>query len=88
MIFMVVLTILLVAVVAVTAWSALADAKADPPGETPAESAPAATPESLEGVLVRQLFGAEITGLQFQRAMRRLAERDADRHPMSVPPED
>jgi hypothetical protein len=88
MIFMVVLTVLLAAVVVVTAWTALADANSDPAGETPAESPRAAAPESLEGVLVRNLVGGEITGSQYRRAMRRLAERDADRHPLSVPPED
>ncbi|GIF13829.1 hypothetical protein [Actinoplanes teichomyceticus] len=48
---------------------------------------PAVTPEpaSLEGVLVAQLIRREITPAQYRHALGRLAERDDQRHPMSVP---
>ena len=42
-------------------------------------------PESLEGVLARQLSIGEITRSQYLQAMSRLAERDAARHPLEVP---
>jgi hypothetical protein len=48
-------------------------------------AASASTPESLEGVLVAQMTTGEITRRQYLRAMAELAERDAKRHPMSVP---
>jgi len=56
---------------------------ADHAGTAPARRAP----ESLEGVLVAQLTGAEITRRQYTRAMEQLAARDDERHPLSVPPE-
>jgi len=43
--------------------------------------------ESLEGVLVRQLVVGEITRRQYVHAMGKIAARDNDRHPLSVPPE-
>ncbi len=91
MIFMILLTITLAAVVVVTAWSAIKDTTdetADTPAErsTPAPAPP--TPETLEGVLAGQLLAGEITAAQYRRAVQRLAERDADRHPLSMPPED
>jgi hypothetical protein len=36
-------------------------------------------------VLARQLLDGEITGAQYRHAVHRLAERDADRHPLSLP---
>jgi hypothetical protein len=56
---------------------------------TGSESGPqqVAAPESLEGVLVAQLVGGEITSRQYQQAMVQLAARDDDRHPLSVPPD-
>ncbi|GAA3340510.1 hypothetical protein GCM10020358_28390 [Amorphoplanes nipponensis] len=86
MLFMVLLTLMLAAVVVATAWSALQDA--DAAGESTGEPAPVpvpAAPESLEGVLARQLLAGEITGPQYRRAVQRLAERDADRHPLALP---
>lgn len=44
-------------------------------------------PESLEGVLVAQLAADEISRRQYQRAMAKLAARDDERRPLSVPPE-
>jgi hypothetical protein len=43
--------------------------------------------ESLEGVLVRQLVAGEITRGQYLHAMVKLAVRDDERHPLSVPPD-
>ena len=89
MIFMVLLTITLAAVVVATAWSAVKDADDTEAQATEAEAVPVpAVPETLEGVLARQLLDGEITGPQYRRAVQRLAERDADRHPLSVPGED
>jgi hypothetical protein len=90
MIFMVLLTITLAAIVVATAWSAVKDADKDAAATTTeAEAVPVpAVPETLEGVLARQLLEGEITGPQYRRAVQRLAERDADRHPLSVPRED
>ncbi|GAA2565056.1 hypothetical protein GCM10010435_42090 [Winogradskya consettensis] len=44
-------------------------------------------PESLEGVLVAQLMGAEITLGQYSHEMAKIAARDDERHPLSIPPE-
>lgn len=89
MIFMVLLTLTLAAIVVATAWSALKDVR-DPAAESADAPRPAVpeSPESLEGVLVRQVLAGEITRAQYRRAVQKLAERDADRHPLSVPPED
>jgi hypothetical protein len=90
MIFMVLLTITLAAIVVATAWSAVKDAERESADES-AEGVPVpatGVPETLEGVLARQLLDGEITGVQYRRAVHKLAERDADRHPLSVPSED
>ena len=89
MIFMVLLTVTLAAIVVATAWSAVKDAERDT--DKSAEPVPvpvAGVPETLEGVLARQLLDGEITGAQYRRAVHKLAERDADRHPLSVPSDD
>jgi hypothetical protein len=44
-------------------------------------------PESLEGVLVAQLLGGEISGSQYRHAMAGVAGRNAVRHPDAVPPD-
>jgi hypothetical protein len=91
MIFMLVLTVILLAMVAATVWSAVTDTEAGEAGAATkdAEAVPVpATPETLEGVLARQLMDGEITGAQYRRAVHRLAQRDADRHPLSVPSEE
>jgi hypothetical protein len=88
MIFLVLLAVTLVAMVAVTVWSAVADTRSAPADE-PTEAAPPVAapfePETLEGVLARQLLDGEITGAQYRHAVHRLAARDADRHPLSLP---
>ena len=91
MIFMVILTITLAAVVVATAWSAVKDAEREGTDDAAKQAVPVperGTPETLEGVLARQLLDGEITGPQYRRAVHKLAERDADRHPLSVPSED
>lgn len=45
-------------------------------------------PDSLEGALVRQLATGEITRGQYRKAMARIAAREEERCPMSVPTED
>ncbi|MEU8240955.1 hypothetical protein AB0C07_22155 [Actinoplanes missouriensis] len=52
------------------------------------DAGPAAVPTTLEGALVVQLLGGAITRAQYRAALARLAERDDDRHPMSVPDAD
>ncbi|MDY7090017.1 MAG: hypothetical protein SYR96_33605 [Actinomycetota bacterium] len=46
-----------------------------------------ASPQSLEGVLVRQLGSGEINRRQYVREMEKLAARDDERHPLVVPPD-
>ncbi|GIE54136.1 hypothetical protein Ani05nite_76700 [Amorphoplanes nipponensis] len=88
MILVALVTIAMVLFLVVTAWSALREpvpddgTAAEESGPDPAEP----KPETLEGVLVRQLMADEISGPQYRRAMQRLAERDADRHPLTLPP--
>lgn len=63
--------------------------KDSPAGGSGAEDAgAAAVPTTLEGALVVQLLGGAITRAQYQAALTRLAERDDDRDPMSVPDAD
>jgi uncharacterized membrane protein len=91
MIFMVFLTVTLAAIVVATAWSAVKDAERASAEESAKDAVPVPAPwvpETLEGVLAQQLLAGEITGPQYQRAVHKLAERDADRHPMSMPSED
>ena len=68
---------------------AVQDAAGGPAGQnTPGgASAPQRTPQTLEGLLTVQLVAGEITGRQYRRAMATLAARDAERHPLDVPPE-
>ena len=54
------------------------------PGDT---VRPARRPQTLEDVLTRQLVAGEITGRQYRRAMASIAIRDAERHPLQVPPD-
>ncbi|KUL23512.1 hypothetical protein ADL15_45910 [Actinoplanes awajinensis subsp. mycoplanecinus] len=42
-------------------------------------------PTTPEGTLTRQLLAGEISRPQYRQALTRLAERDDQRHPMSVP---
>jgi hypothetical protein len=71
-----------------TRWSLrdAGDGPADPaaPGHV---STPQRSPETLEGTLTLQLVAGEITGPQYQHAMAAVAARDAERHPLEVPPE-
>ena len=50
-------------------------------------SSPNQSPQTLEGVLTRQLVTGEITGSQYRHAMASIAVRDAERHPLEVPPD-
>jgi hypothetical protein len=59
---------------------------AEPAGAEPAAPLDVAT--SLEGALASQLLAGEITPTQYQRALARLAARDDERHPLSLPPAD
>ena len=90
MILVALMTIAMVVFLVVTAWSAIREGTAEDeaaPGQNSGLARQVTKPETLEGVLVRQLLDAELSGPQYHRAMQRLAERDAERHPMTVPPE-
>jgi len=57
------------------------------PGAPHAAGPPDRDPQTLEGVLTRQLVTGEITGPQYRSAMASIAIRDAERHPFVVPPD-
>ncbi len=87
---LVLLTLLVVASVwpVMREWKRETALSGKPGGPPPERPAAAEGPESLEGVLVRQLVGHEISGAQYRHAMRRLAERDDERHPLPDLPDD
>jgi len=79
----------LMAAAVFTVWSirrAVREATGAPagPGAVPAQ---VRSPQTLEGALTLQLVAGEITGPQYRRAMATLAARDAERHPLDVPPD-
>ena len=91
MLFVLLLMVGLIMACAVAAWSNLrwlsdADKRADL-GAAGAASAPDRSAQTLEGVLAGQLMAGEITGPQYLHAMATLAARDAERHPLEVPPD-
>jgi hypothetical protein len=57
------------------------------PGGPGTASAPNRSPQTLEGILTLELVAGEITGPQYRQAMATVAARDAERHPLEVPPE-
>lgn len=87
MLFVAALTIALMIGCLVLLWPQTRQTAAGGGAERPAGSEPGPVPESLEGVLVRQILSGEITRRQYARAMAGLAARDAVRHPLEVPPD-
>ena len=94
MLLMVILTALLLSIWSVWILSRFAGSPGATGGRARGDNSPPAgemsrdfRPESLEGVLVQQLATGEITRPQYLQAMNRLAERDAERHPLRVPRE-
>ena len=88
MIFALLLVMGLITACAVAAWTNLRWVDdADKPAEPVAASSPDAGPQTLEGVLAGQVMAGEISGPQYQHAMATLAARDAERHPLEVPPD-
>jgi hypothetical protein len=83
---MVILAVALGAIVTLCGWAAVT--VREPAGTVDHARAAPAPPQTLEGALVLQLLNAEINGRQYLHAMELLAARDADRHPLGVPPED
>lgn len=83
----VVMVVVVVVWPAVEGWNAADAAKKSGKGAEPDATAAVPNPETLEGALVRQLLNNEINGRQYLHAMELLAERDADRHPLSMPPD-
>jgi hypothetical protein len=92
MLFFVAVMVLVLAVSVVAMWPWPEDEGKPGGGDSPGTTAvPDAgrrrTPETLEGALVVQLVAGEITPPQYRYAMANLAVRDADRHPLTVPPD-
>ena len=86
--FALLLVVGLITACAVAAWSNLRWVReAGEPADQGAASAPDRSPQTLEGVLAGQLMAGEISGAQYQHAMATLAARDAERHPLEVPPD-
>jgi hypothetical protein len=88
------LVVFLIATIVFAAWPNLRRAVLDvarkpavAPGAPRVASGPDRDPQTLEGVLTRQLVTGEITGPQYRHAMASIAIRDAERHPLQVPPE-
>ena len=88
--------LLVVGVIAVcvfAVWPEIRRTVRDAAGESAGAGAPGAattpqqSPQTLEGILTLQLVAGEITGPQYRHAMATLAARDAERHPLEVPPE-
>jgi hypothetical protein len=77
----------------VATWPNIRRAVQGAAGEPAGHSAPGAAsvpqkiPQTLEGLLTVQLVAGEITGRQYRHAMATIAARDAERHPLEVPPE-
>jgi hypothetical protein len=88
MLFALLLVVILIGSCVLAAWSnirwAAREAEREPTG---AASAPDRSPQTLEGILVGQLVAGEITGPQYRHAMATIAARDAERHPLEVPPD-
>ena len=83
--------VLLIGLVAacVIAWPKIRAGRdaADPPAAPGAAAAPDRSPQTLEGVLALQIVAGEISPPQYRQAMATLAARDAERHPLEVPPD-
>ena len=83
-----------IASIVVAVWPNIRRAVQDAVGDAAGARAPGAAaashrtpPQTLEGRLTIQLVDGEITGPQYRHAMATLAARDAERHPLEVPPE-
>jgi hypothetical protein len=57
------------------------------PGGPAAAATPDRSPQTLEGILTVQLVAGEITRPQYRHTMATLAARDAERHPLELPPD-
>jgi hypothetical protein len=79
------MTVLLICVVA--AWPILRDPLPEAGDAPTVGNGRRSTAESLEGVLVNELVAGQINSDQYVRAMERVAARDDERHPLTVPPE-
>jgi hypothetical protein len=80
----------LIAACVVAGWPEIRRAGHDATGKptgTGAASAWHRSPQTLEGVLTLELVVGEITRPQYRHAMANIAARDAERHPLEVPPE-
>ena len=85
MLFLILFVSFVVTVCMVTVWSWPTVAKSPEPSEPSVSRV--VEPESLEGVLVAQRLAGDISATQYRHAIEGLAARDADRHPLSVPPD-
>jgi Na+-transporting methylmalonyl-CoA/oxaloacetate decarboxylase gamma subunit len=80
-----VLTVVFIVVVGAVAFHAWKEEDEKSETSAPVEPAAVARPETLEGVMVAQLSAGEISRRQYLRAMERIAARDDERHPLTVP---
>ena len=93
MLFLTTLMVMLIGACAYAVSPSLRDAFRGDPQQSSGEAAsptprrPVPQPESLEGVLVRQLAEGLITWDQYLGAVELLAARDEERHPLAIPPE-
>ncbi|GLY08729.1 hypothetical protein [Actinoplanes sp. NBRC 101535] len=79
-----ILVMLILAVYAVLPAFRSSSGEGDPAGQAEGE-APAVAPTTLEGALTGQLVRGEITRRQYRHALERLAARDDEVRPMTVP---
>jgi hypothetical protein len=93
MLFALLLVAVLIAACVFATWSnlrwAVGDARNEPAGRRAAGTAstPDRSPQTLEGILSGQIVAGEITGPQYRLAMATIAARDAERHPLEIPPD-
>lgn len=88
MLFLVLFTTTVLAIVAVVVWPAFRStekAETVTPGAGGAGGAAPLVPTTLEGALAGQLLRGDINRRQYQSGLERLAARDDQEHPLSVP---
>ncbi len=84
--FLVLFNAVILAVVLFAVRPALRGVKhAEGPSDATATRGTVAPPTTLEGALIRQLLDGEINREQYRCALERLAVRDDQQHPLSVP---
>ncbi|BCJ48310.1 hypothetical protein GCM10010168_77640 [Actinoplanes ianthinogenes] len=85
MLFLVLFTMAVLFAVALARWPALGGPKLTNSAASPPAGDPPTRATTLEGALTAQLVRGEINRAQYQRALERLAAREAEKHPLSAP---